>query len=278
MSGEFNVRRLRVEDAGPLVALRPEALETDPMAFGSSIADDRGLSLELVRTSLADHEEQAVFGCLEGDHLRGMVGVMRAFENEASAIPAAFGECMSPPGRGAGRRARPARRSHPAGSRMGTRPIAVGRHGDGPYRETPVRRGRVSIVGARATCASLEGALRRRVSPRFLTPANRRRRPASGRADAHRRNRPVPAESPLAGQVKWHDSLRYSSSDRRPRPKAGMSRSPRTDTTRWRRMASSPARWLTVWPPQSWLRITQSTRRDPVLLCYNGITAAAQFT
>ena len=74
MSGEFNVRRLRVEDAGPLVALRPEALESDPMAFGSSIADGRGLSLELVRTLLADHEEQAVFGCLEADHLRGWSG------------------------------------------------------------------------------------------------------------------------------------------------------------------------------------------------------------
>jgi hypothetical protein len=78
VSREFSVRRLCVEDVGPLVALRREALETDPMAFGSSIADDRGLSLELVRTSLADHEEQAVFGCLEGDHLRGMVGLMRA--------------------------------------------------------------------------------------------------------------------------------------------------------------------------------------------------------
>ena len=29
VSGEFNGRRLRVEDAGPLVALRREALETD---------------------------------------------------------------------------------------------------------------------------------------------------------------------------------------------------------------------------------------------------------
>jgi hypothetical protein len=53
-------------------------LEADPLAFGASIDDDRGLSLELVRTSLADHEEQAVFGCLEGDRLFGMVGVIRA--------------------------------------------------------------------------------------------------------------------------------------------------------------------------------------------------------
>jgi hypothetical protein len=50
VSGQLNVRRLRVEDTASLVSLRREALETDPMAVGSSIADDRGLSLELVRT------------------------------------------------------------------------------------------------------------------------------------------------------------------------------------------------------------------------------------
>jgi hypothetical protein len=66
VSGEFNVRRLRVEDVASLVSLRREALEADPLAFGASVDDDRGLSLELVRTSLADHEEQAVFGCLKG--------------------------------------------------------------------------------------------------------------------------------------------------------------------------------------------------------------------
>jgi GNAT superfamily N-acetyltransferase len=105
VSGKFNVRRLRAEDAGPLVALRREALETDPMAFGSSIADDRGLSLELVRTSLADHEEQAVFGCLEGDHLRGMVGVMRASKMKQRHTGSVWGMYVTPRARsgGAGR-------------------------------------------------------------------------------------------------------------------------------------------------------------------------------
>jgi GNAT superfamily N-acetyltransferase len=105
VSGELHVRRLRGEDAPSLVSLRREALETDPMAFGSSIADDRGLSLELVRTSLADHEEQAVFGCLEGDHLRGMVGVMRASKMKQRHTGSVWGMYVTPRARsgGAGR-------------------------------------------------------------------------------------------------------------------------------------------------------------------------------
>jgi len=78
VSDQLAVRRLRVEDAAGLVSLRRAALEADPFAFGSSIADDRDLSLELVRASLRDHDEQAVFGCLEGGGLVGMVGVARA--------------------------------------------------------------------------------------------------------------------------------------------------------------------------------------------------------
>jgi ribosomal protein S18 acetylase RimI-like enzyme len=71
------IRRLRPEDGEALVALRREALESHPLAFGSAVGEDRGLSLELVRASLADPDEQAVFGCFEGDHLAGMVGVRR---------------------------------------------------------------------------------------------------------------------------------------------------------------------------------------------------------
>lgn len=78
MSGGSSVRRLRPEDVASLVALRREALEGHPLAFGASADDDRGLSLEFMRASLADSEEQAVFGCFEGDSLMGMVGVIRA--------------------------------------------------------------------------------------------------------------------------------------------------------------------------------------------------------
>lgn len=94
-----------MDDAGPLISLRREALETDPMAFGSSIQDDRGLSLELVRTSLADREEQAVFGCLSGGHLTGMVGVMRASKMKRRHTGTVWGMYVTPGARsrGAGR-------------------------------------------------------------------------------------------------------------------------------------------------------------------------------
>jgi ribosomal protein S18 acetylase RimI-like enzyme len=71
------VRRLRPEDAASLVALRREALESHPLAFGASIDDDRALSLESVQAALAD-SDQAVFGGFEGENLIGMVGVIRA--------------------------------------------------------------------------------------------------------------------------------------------------------------------------------------------------------
>ncbi len=72
------IRPLQPEDAAILVALRREALETDPLAFGASIDDDRGLSLEFVRGALRDDQEQAVFGYFEGGRLAGMVGLLRA--------------------------------------------------------------------------------------------------------------------------------------------------------------------------------------------------------
>jgi GNAT superfamily N-acetyltransferase len=77
MSLDSSIRRLLPKDGEALVALRREALESHPLAFGSSIGEDRGLSLELVRASLADPDEQAVFGCFEGARLAGMVGVRR---------------------------------------------------------------------------------------------------------------------------------------------------------------------------------------------------------
>jgi ribosomal protein S18 acetylase RimI-like enzyme len=72
------IRRLGPDDAAALAALRAEALVEEPLAFGSSPADDRARSLEFVRTALADEHEQAVFGGYDGESLVGMVGVIRA--------------------------------------------------------------------------------------------------------------------------------------------------------------------------------------------------------
>lgn len=73
---EVNIRRLHSEDARALIALRREALENHPLAFSASIDDDRGLSLDFVRTALAD-DQQTVFGAWEDANLLGMVGVGR---------------------------------------------------------------------------------------------------------------------------------------------------------------------------------------------------------
>jgi GNAT superfamily N-acetyltransferase len=70
-------RRLMVPDAAALVVLRRHALESDPLAFAASIEDDRGLSLDFLRTVLADASEQAIFGHFQGTELLGMVGLMR---------------------------------------------------------------------------------------------------------------------------------------------------------------------------------------------------------
>ena len=77
MSEGSTIRRLRPDDAPALIALRREALEVDPLAFAASVEDDRALSLDFVRTALADDQEQAVFGYFHGDDLAGMVGVIR---------------------------------------------------------------------------------------------------------------------------------------------------------------------------------------------------------
>lgn len=75
---ELNIRRLGGADASALVALRREALETDPLAFGASPADDVGLVIESVRSFLGDHETQAVFGQFDGADLVGMIGLVKA--------------------------------------------------------------------------------------------------------------------------------------------------------------------------------------------------------
>lgn len=75
-----SIRRLHPPDAASLVALRRDALVSHPLAFWASPDDDRGLSLDSVRGSLANQREQAVFGYFEGADLAGMVGVIRATE------------------------------------------------------------------------------------------------------------------------------------------------------------------------------------------------------
>jgi RimJ/RimL family protein N-acetyltransferase len=73
----MQVRALQPDDAPALIVLRREALTNDPLAFGASVDDDRGLSLDQMRASLASPTTSAVFGAFDGGALVGMVGLTR---------------------------------------------------------------------------------------------------------------------------------------------------------------------------------------------------------
>lgn len=99
---QLNIRRLRAEDADAFVALRREALETEPLAFGASVDDDVGLVRKSVRTFLDDREEQAVFGQFDGVALVGMVGLVRQSKVKQRHKATIWGMYVAPRGRSKG--------------------------------------------------------------------------------------------------------------------------------------------------------------------------------
>jgi GNAT superfamily N-acetyltransferase len=72
-----SVRKLGVEDAPLLIALRREALESEPLAFAASVTDDIALVAESVRSFLASPDTQAVYGAFQDVALIGMAGLFR---------------------------------------------------------------------------------------------------------------------------------------------------------------------------------------------------------
>ena len=97
---------LTPDDATALTILRKEALETNPFAFGASLQDDKALSAEFLRTSLADPQTSVIVGLFDGAELVGMVGVVRATQVKRRHKANIWGMYITPRarGRGAGRR------------------------------------------------------------------------------------------------------------------------------------------------------------------------------
>ena len=72
-----SVRALTQADTSALIALRREALQSAPLAFGASPEDDVGLSFEFVETALADSANRIVLGFYMDNKLKGMIGIVR---------------------------------------------------------------------------------------------------------------------------------------------------------------------------------------------------------
>lgn len=71
------VRALTPDDAEVYRALRLEALELAPTAFGSSAEEERRRSLEVTRERLATSADAVVLGAFLGDALVGTAGLRR---------------------------------------------------------------------------------------------------------------------------------------------------------------------------------------------------------
>lgn len=95
----MKIRALDPDDATTLVALRREALSTSPLTFGASLEDDRGLSLESVRSSLANVATFVVLGTFEGEALVGMVGIIRLEKLQSRHKAMIWGMFVTPPAR-----------------------------------------------------------------------------------------------------------------------------------------------------------------------------------
>lgn len=99
---DIAIRPLAAAEAEAFVDLRREALEAAPLAFGASVDDDRGLSVEFMRESLANPDAATVLGAFEGDRLLGIAGVGRYPKIKQRHRAVIWGMYVSPAGRGLG--------------------------------------------------------------------------------------------------------------------------------------------------------------------------------
>jgi RimJ/RimL family protein N-acetyltransferase len=96
------IRRLTPADASAFQALRLRGLVEDETAFASSYEEERGRSLEEVRSLLAPTPSTAVFGAFDGEALLGMVGLEQERLAKLSHKAALWGMYVAPEGRGRG--------------------------------------------------------------------------------------------------------------------------------------------------------------------------------
>lgn len=98
----MTIRCLKPSDADALIALRREALSSQPLAFGASLDDDRTLSADLLRASLADVDNSAIVGAFDAHALVGMAGVFRMEKLKARHRAMIWGMFVTRAARGRG--------------------------------------------------------------------------------------------------------------------------------------------------------------------------------
>ena len=96
------VRCVEGADADAVIALRRQALSSEPLAFGASMEDDRTLSRDLLRASLTDAGNFAILGAFDGQTLVGMAGVFRMEKLKARHRAMIWGMFVTPAARGHG--------------------------------------------------------------------------------------------------------------------------------------------------------------------------------
>jgi RimJ/RimL family protein N-acetyltransferase len=97
-----NIRCLEPDDADALIALRREALSREPLAFGAALDDDRTLSADLLRASLADAGSFAIIGAFDAEALVGMAGLFRMEKLKARHRAMIWGMYVTQTARGRG--------------------------------------------------------------------------------------------------------------------------------------------------------------------------------
>lgn len=99
------VWRLGPDDATALHALRRDALNAHPLAFGAAPEDDRMRELAAVAESIGPPQRRAIYGAFDGERLVGMGGVLREPRVKSRHLAIIWGMYVAPParGRGAGR-------------------------------------------------------------------------------------------------------------------------------------------------------------------------------
>ena len=96
------IRPLTPLDTDAFMALRREALNDTPIAFGASVEDDKGLIREHVVEMLAKTSEQCVMGWFDDDSLVGMVGLYREQRLKSRHRGGVWGVYVTPSARGCG--------------------------------------------------------------------------------------------------------------------------------------------------------------------------------